>query len=75
MPREKVTFVRSREFETVDDELTAALDQLDQVNQRIVDLLSTEAPPPPETETVESPAGADNDGPAQESEMGAPPAE
>lgn len=54
--KEKISFVRSKEFETIDEELNSALDQLDQVNQRIVDLLSTEPAPVPGAMPEEEPA-------------------
>lgn len=56
--KEKVTFVRSKEFESIDDELSAALDQLEDVNQRIVDLLSTESTPVPISGLEPEPEGS-----------------
>ncbi len=38
----KVTIIRSEEFASVEDELTAALDQLEQSNSRIQALLESE---------------------------------
>ncbi len=43
--KEKVTFVRSKEFESIDDELSAALNQLEESNERIVRLLESEPKP------------------------------
>lgn len=43
--KEKVSFVRSKEFESIDDELSEALNQLDASNERIVKLLESEPTP------------------------------
>ncbi|HPO15493.1 MAG TPA: hypothetical protein PLI09_18770 [Candidatus Hydrogenedentes bacterium] len=43
--KEKVSFVRSKDFESIDDELTEALNGLDEANDRILKLLETEPPP------------------------------
>ena len=40
--KEKVSIIRSEEFASVEDELTAALDQLEQSNSRIQALLESE---------------------------------
>ena len=43
--KDKVAFVRTKEFESIDEELSAALSQLDESNQRIATLLETEPKP------------------------------
>jgi hypothetical protein len=40
--KDKVSFVRSKDFESIDDELNAAMDQLEDTNERIAKLLETE---------------------------------
>lgn len=52
-PREKINFVRTSDFETVEDELMAAMASLDDTNSRIDSLLSS-----PETDALESQARA-----------------
>lgn len=41
--KEKVEFVRSQQFEAVDDELSQAMSLLEEKNARIAELLSSEA--------------------------------
>lgn len=41
--KEKVEFIRTEQFEAVDDELGNAMSALDEANTRILDLLGTEA--------------------------------
>jgi len=41
--KEKVEFIRTEQFEAVDDELGNAMSALDEANTRILDLLATEA--------------------------------
>lgn len=43
--KEKISFVRSKDFETIDDDLTEALNGLEEANDRILKLLETEKPP------------------------------
>lgn len=68
--KEKIVFQRSDELEAIDSELAAAMDNLDETNQRIVDLLgSLDLPAPPtdleraaeveEAEVVAEPAKAE----------------
>lgn len=42
--KDKVSLLRSEQFETVDDALTSAMLRLDASNERIVELLSSEQP-------------------------------
>lgn len=52
--KEKVNFIRSNDFESVDEELTAALNQLENANERIVQLLESQTRGPgPETDSPE----------------------
>lgn len=62
--KEKVSFVRSKDFESIDDELTEALNGLDEANDRILKILESEPPsitadagaqPAPEEESPEKP--------------------
>lgn len=48
--KEKIVFQRSDELEAIDSELAAAMDNLEETNQRIVDLLGSFEPPAPLTE-------------------------
>lgn len=45
MPREKITFIHTDDFESVDEELTQAMGELDQANDRVLDLLRSTPPP------------------------------
>ena len=47
--KDKVEFVRTEEFDTVDQALAEAMALLDQVNTRVIDLLQGERPPAPGT--------------------------
>lgn len=51
--KDKIHFVRTSDFETVEDELMAAMECLDDTNARIDSLLSS-----PETDALESQARA-----------------
>ena len=46
--KDKVVLNRSEDFASIEDELSAALDQLEQANTSVLDLLAREAPPEPE---------------------------
>ncbi len=46
--KDKVVLNRSEDFASIEDELSAALDQLEQANTSVLDLLAREAPPAPE---------------------------
>ncbi len=43
--KEKIAFVRSKDFESIEDDLTEALNGLEEANDRILKLLETEKPP------------------------------
>ena len=64
--KEKVSIIRSEEFASVEDELAAALDQLEQSNSRIQALLESETAIMGETA-----AGAAEALPAEEAAAGA----
>lgn len=42
--KDKVSLLRSEQFESVDDALTSAMLRLDATNERIVELLTSETP-------------------------------
>ncbi len=44
-PKEKVHFIRSTDFEAVDEELSEAMSGLDEANSRILELLNSETAP------------------------------
>ena len=46
--KDKVVLNRSEDFASIEDELSAALDKLEQANTSVLDLLAREAPPAPE---------------------------
>lgn len=48
--KDKVVLNRSEDFASIEDELSAALDKLEQANTSVLDLLAREAPPVPEPE-------------------------
>lgn len=57
--KEKVTIIRSEDFASVEDELSAALEQLENANTRVLDLLASETAPVGEERLVETPTMAD----------------
>ncbi len=60
----KVHFVRAEDFESIEEELSVALDRLDEANSRIVSLLDTETI----VEEEELPLSETEDGDVAESE-------
>jgi len=60
MAREKITFIHSDDFESVDEELTEAMGELDQANDRVLELLRSTPPPIMPGETAGAAAGEDN---------------
>ncbi len=56
--KEKVTLIRSEDFASVEDELSAALEQLENANTRVLDLLATETAPVEEERAEETPTMA-----------------
>lgn len=51
--KEKVAFVRSKDFESIDEELGNALNLLEEANDRVSHLLETEVHAPRTAETPE----------------------
>ncbi len=51
--KEKIAIVRSKDFESVDEELCHALERLEEVNDRVQQLLETEAHVAPATEAAD----------------------
>jgi hypothetical protein len=77
--KETVSFKRSEDFESIDDELAVALSVLDEANSRVLGLLETESRPvitAEEAETseesnrplAEAPQSAEGDEQAEETE-------
>lgn len=50
--KEKVSILRSEDFASVEDELSAALELLENANSRVLDLLAAETAPSAEDQTT-----------------------
>lgn len=63
--KDKVVLNRSEDFASIEDELSAALDKLEQANTSVLDLLAREVPPEPEPagDAAAQPAAVDGDPP------------
>ncbi len=68
MPKkDKISFLHSDDFESIDDELTAAMSRLEETNERIVSLLESD------TTTIQeedAPDGTGDDGHTEAGEEG-----
>lgn len=53
--KEKISFLNSNEFESIEDELTAALSRLEEANERISGLLHGETADPDAGEAADAP--------------------